>query len=1380
MKKIYAKANLSRVPANLFSTTTGSNDTQSMFRMVVLSVLFATVGYSTIQAAACTAPTASATAIVFTEDAVTPDTKVAATFTSAGATANGYLVVRRTTNSAPTPVNATSYTAGTTVTIGGATGCYIELAGNSTSWTSSGLTANTTYYYWVFPYNNGISGCTGGPIYRTTSTLTNNYKTCLTPPVQNASTSTSSTGITLSWVNTGSPSGGYDYDYSTTPFSSSTPVNLVHVATSGSNPQTATKGSLINGNTYYTRVRSINISGCVSLWSNVVSTQLLCATPSSQILGFTHTGQTSTSITGISFTGNGSSGYLVCTNPNGYYAHPTNGTTYSVGQTFNAGSGTPWNQTVQEVGPATSGINVTNLSPNTTYSFCIYPYNNTSCIGGPIYIGTISTVQGTATTCPAIPTGFTYTSVSPTSETINWTAAGGNAALTYTIEYKLTSSGTWTTAASGYGSLSTTSYTLTGLTAGGSYDIRVTATNSACPAVATNTSVFTTTGTVTNTISTTYSGPIPCAGTNINVTFTSAGTYNSGNVYTAQLSDASGSFNSPVVIGTLSSTASGNLSITSTIPSGTAAGVGYKVRVISSNPSVVGTPSAVFTIYPFPNPVVTADGPTSFCTGGSVMLTVNASLNYLWSPGGGTTQSITVNTAGNYSVVVSNGANCSATSSITTVSIGTQPTATITAVGPTTFCQGNSVTLSASTGNSYLWSPGGATTQSISANASGNYSVIVSNGAACSDTSSPVAVVVNPAGTATISTSGPTSFCQGGNVTLTSSTGNSYLWSPGGETTQSIVANANGNYSVLVSTGANCSATSTATTVTVSTAPTGTITPSGSTSFCQGGNVTLNASAGNSYLWSPGGETTQSILVNASGNYSVIISNGTNCSATSSATNVTVSPAPSATITSGGSTSFCQGDSVTLTASAGNTYSWSPNGETSQSVKAKTAGNYSVVVGNGTNCSATSTVTVIAVNTIPSAATSGGDVSICAGGNSGTVSASSAGNVIDWYVSGSATTPLISGSNTYTSSSAGTYYAEARNNSTGCVSSSRTPVTLTISSSPAVGTPSFTLGASSIRCQGGGVISYAASATNSTGIHYSLDSTSILAGSTVNANTGAVTWSSSYTGSATITVTADGCAGPTLSTHSVVITPGVTPAISISATPGDTLCAGTPVTFYSTINNGGSTPTYVWKKNNNVAGGNTASYTDNSLVNGDAVVCELTSNANCALTNPGLSNVVTMLIYSAPGTPVITQTGNVLQSSPAVSYQWYRDNNLISGANAQTYTALIAGNYTVEVTDANGCKAGSASFAVTITGINELTNDLSFEIYPNPVTSSTVELRVGRDLIGKQLEVFDSSGNVVYRTTVTGERTRLDMTPLAMGVYLLKLGGIAQKLVKVF
>lgn len=374
-------------------------------------------------------------------------------------------------------------------------------------------------------------------------------------------------------------------------------------------------------------------------------------------------------------------------------------------------------------------------------------------------------------------------------------------------------------------------------------------------------------------------------------------------------------------------------------------------------------------------PTVTASGATSFCQGDSVLLIASAGSSYLWSTGA-IAQSIYVNASGSYSVTVTDANGCSATSAATNVTVTPVPNAVATASGSTTFCQGGSVTLTASGGTTYLWS-NGSNSPSINATAGGNYYVIAYNGS-CADTSSTVAVTVNALPTAAVTAGGPTTFCQGGSVTLTASAGSSYLWSDN-STTQSITVNQSGNYSVTV-TGANgCSSTSSPVSVTVNAVPNATVTAGGPTTFCQGGSVTLTASGGSSYSWSDG-STGTTLNVMQSGTYSVVASNGS-CVDTSSSITVTVDPVPSATITASGATSFCQGGSVTLTAPAGGTYLWSDN-STTQSIIVNQSGNYTVTVTNASNCSATSSAVTVTVNPVPTAAiTANGPVTFCQGSN---------------------------------------------------------------------------------------------------------------------------------------------------------------------------------------------------------------------------------------------------------------------------------------------------------------------------------------------------------------------------------------------------------------
>ena len=266
---------------------------------------------------------------------------------------------------------------------------------------------------------------------------------------------------------------------------------------------------------------------------------------------------------------------------------------------------------------------------------------------------------------------------------------------------------------------------------------------------------------------------------------------------------------------------------------------------------------------------VSISGPTTFCQGGSVVLTAPVGSSYSWT-NGQTTRSITVTQSGSFGVSVNNGSGCASVSAPVQVTVQAAPTAVITPGGSTNICQGGSLTLTATAGNSYLWS-NGATTRTISVNTAGNYSVTVTVSNGCSATSSPTIVSITQPPAPTISTSGPTNLSSGQTVTLTASSGSSYLWQPGGQTTSSITVTMPGNYSVTVSNNSGCTSTSAPVTVTYQANP-GLISiqPSGPTSICQGGTVGLNAAGGHHYVWSPGGQTTSGINVSQAGIYKVI------------------------------------------------------------------------------------------------------------------------------------------------------------------------------------------------------------------------------------------------------------------------------------------------------------------------------------------------------------------------------------------------------------------------------------------------------------------------------------------------------------------------------
>ena len=89
----------------------------------------------------------------------------------------------------------------------------------------------------------------------------------------------------------------------------------------------------------------------------------------------------------------------------------------------------------------------------------------------------------------------------------------------------------------------------------------------------------------------------------------------------------------------------------------------------------------------------------------------------------------------------------------------------------------------------------------------------------------------------------------------------------------------------------------------------------------------------------------------------------------------------------------------------------------------------------------------------------------------------------------------------------------------------------------------------------------------------------------------------------------------------------VVPSVSITSSTNN-ICSGTSVTFTASPTNGGSTPSYQWKKNGVNVGTNSTTYSNSSLVNGDVISCVLTSNASCANPTTTTSNSITINVSS--------------------------------------------------------------------------------------------------------------------------------------------------------
>jgi hypothetical protein len=297
-----------------------------------------------------------------------------------------------------------------------------------------------------------------------------------------------------------------------------------------------------------------------------------------------------------------------------------------------------------------------------------------------------------------------------------------------------------------------------------------------------------------------------------------------------------------------------------------------------------------------------------------------------------------------------------------TVIVNAAPaTPTISANGPLTFCEGSGVTLSAPTSDSYSWSTG-SVAQSIIVTTAGSYTVTVTNANNCSASSAATTVSVQPNATPFFSQVSP--ICSGANLnTLPTSSLNNVTgsWTPALDNTQTTT------YTFTPSTG-QC-ATSATLSITVNTNPVAVINYTGALNFCQGGSIDLTSSSTTGNSWS-NAASTQTITVNNSGTYTVTVTNSNGCSDVSNPVTVNVTNAPAPSI-SASSLQACTGETITLTSTAADSYSWS-NGASTQSITVNASGSYTITTTNADACNGvgTSSPVTVTFNTVTPTVTS--------------------------------------------------------------------------------------------------------------------------------------------------------------------------------------------------------------------------------------------------------------------------------------------------------------------------------------------------------------------------------------------------------------------------
>ncbi|MBL7800830.1 MAG: T9SS type A sorting domain-containing protein, partial [Chitinophagales bacterium] len=162
----------------------------------------------------------------------------------------------------------------------------------------------------------------------------------------------------------------------------------------------------------------------------------------------------------------------------------------------------------------------------------------------------------------------------------------------------------------------------------------------------------------------------------------------------------------------------------------------------------------------------------------------------------------------------------------------------------------------------------------------------------------------------------------------------------------------------------------------------------------------------------------------------------------------------------------------------------------------------------------------------------------------------------------------------------------------------------------------------------------------------------------------------------------------------------------------------------------------------------------------------------------GCDSVITLNLFVRPAVAVTASASGFNLSATAgfVSYQWKLNGSAISGANAPTYTAVANGTYTVEVTDANGCKGTSNGVNVNGVGIEDLRN-LNLSIYPNPATD-IITIVTDEQITG--IELFSAIGQKINVTA--NAKQQINISDLAAGAYSLIIhttnGSIQKRFVK--
>ena len=670
---------------------------------------------------------------------------------------------------------------------------------------------------------------------------------------------------------------------------------------------------------------------------------------------------------------------------------------------------------------------------------------------------------------------------------------------------------------------------------------------------------------------------------------------------------------------------------------------------------------------------------------GSLTVTVTAGTapyTYLWSNGG--TSATAANLAsGNYTVTTTDAHGCT---TVTTATVG-QPQAPLSAGGTlgttsSTCSTANGAVTTNPTGGTgaytFNWS-NGATSQNITNVGAGTYAVTITDAHGCSVTSTAQLDSVQAPQSLIAANNNVAVKCYGastGSLTVTLNAGTApytYLWSNGG-TTLTDANLAAGTYSVTTTDAHGCS-TVTSATVNQPQTPVSAGDALGTTpSTCStaNGSITTNPTGGTgayTFNWS-NGATTQNLTNVAANTYSVTITDANGCSVTSAAQLDSVQ-APQSLIAANNNIAVnCYGastGSLAVTVNAGTapfTYSWSNGGNAATNANLS-AGNYTVTTTDAHGCSTVASATVTQPQAPVTAGGALGTTSSTCSASNGSITTSPTGGTgaytFNW--SNGATTQNI------TNVGAGTY-AVTITDANGCSATSTAQL-------DSVQAPQSLIAANNniaVKCYG-----------------VSTGSLTV----TVNAGTAPFTysWSNGGTsatnnnlaaGTYTVTTTdANGCSTVANATVAQPQTP-----VSAGGTLGTTPSTCSTSNGSITTNPTGGTGAYTFNWSN---GATTQNLTN---VAANAYTVTITDANGCTATSTAqLDSIQNLIPVQGPATPSVSCFGKSDGSIPVLVYfgtapfQYSCSNGTsgTTGGNSFTVAGLAVGNYTITITDANGC-----------------------------------------------------------------------------------------------